>query len=68
MFGVTMAFNVPLNDALAAAGTGASGTGSIWVRYLNDWTLWNHVRMIASAAASALFIAAIASRQATCVA
>lgn len=40
-FGVTMALNVPLNDALAAdAGT--------WERYLTQWTLWNHVRTSAA--------------------
>jgi uncharacterized membrane protein len=62
MFVVTMVFNVPLNDALAAVDPANPTGGSIWARYLSDWTAWNHVRTIASTAASALFIAAIAVR------
>jgi uncharacterized membrane protein len=54
MFLVTMFFNVPLNNALASAGS------ETWVRYLTRWTRWNHVRTLASMGAAALFIAAIA--------
>ncbi len=62
MFVVTAVFNVPLNDALAAVDpSGAEGL-SVWARYLRNWTLWNHVRTVASTAACALFIAAIAAR------
>src|SRR5215469_4058099 len=44
MFAITAIFNVPLNDALAAADpTGAQGA-ALWARYLEDWTFWNHVR------------------------
>ena len=49
MFVVTMVFNVPLNDALAAADTSSPEAASLWARYLKDWTFWNHVRMAASA-------------------
>jgi uncharacterized membrane protein len=62
MFVVTMVCNVPLNNALAAADPAAAGTAPLWARYLKDWTMWNHVRTIASTAATALFIAAIAAR------
>jgi uncharacterized membrane protein len=62
MFIVTMVFNVPLNDALAAVDPSSTEATSLWKRYLKDWTLWNHVRTIASTAAFALFIAAIAAR------
>jgi uncharacterized membrane protein len=62
MFVVTMVCNVPLNNALAAADPAATGTAPLWARYLKDWTMWNHVRTIASTAAAALFIAAIAAR------
>jgi uncharacterized membrane protein len=58
MFVVTMVFNVPLNNALAADPSATP----LWARYLKDWTFWNHVRTVSSLAASALFIAAIASR------
>jgi len=56
-FGMTMAFNVPLNTALARAAP--EQQGDLWARYLTVWTAWNTVRTIASAAASALFVAAL---------
>ncbi len=59
MFGVTMAFNVPLNNTLAKVGAGE--VDAVWPHYLDVWTRWNHVRTLASAAASALFIAALAA-------
>jgi uncharacterized membrane protein len=60
---VTIAFNVPLNEALALVSDLPSAIvkpdspeGAIlWARYLTDWTFWNHVRTIASLAAAALF-------------
>ena len=58
-FLVTMLFNVPLNDALAAASADSSEGASLWSRYLTDWTNWNHVRTIAALAATALFILAL---------
>jgi uncharacterized membrane protein len=62
MFLCTVIFNVPLNNALAAVDPASAEAASLWARYLNDWTLWNHVRTISSTAACALFIAAIAAR------
>lgn len=51
---VTIGFNVPRNDALAAVDP-ASGDGArLWAEYLRSWTSWNHVRTIASLAAAAL--------------
>jgi len=40
--GVTMAFNVPLNNRLAAAAAGEAG--SAWPAYVVVWLRWNHVR------------------------
>jgi uncharacterized membrane protein len=62
MCGVTMVLNVPLNDALAAVDPNSAAAATLWTRYVSDWTFWNHVRTIASTAASALFIVAIAAR------
>jgi len=62
MFVVTMIFNVPLNNALAAVDPSSADAASLWARYLKDWTFWNHVRTIACTGASALFIAAIAAK------
>lgn len=62
MFVVTAVFNVPLNNALAAAQPASSEAATLWAQYLSDWTWWNHVRTITSTLAFALFIAAIAAR------
>jgi uncharacterized membrane protein len=59
MFACTMAFNVPLNNALQGAGP---EQGRVWERYLRDWTRWNHVRTVASLVATALFVIALAYR------
>ena len=56
MFAVTMAVNVPLNDALAAADPSTAQGAALWTRYVHDWTMWNHVRTVASAAACVCFI------------
>lgn len=56
MFVVTMAFNVPLNDALAVQASRGVDGAEVWARYLSDWTFWNHVRTIASLGASILFV------------
>ena len=60
--GVTMGGNVPLNDALAAVQVGSADGATLWARYLQDWTFWNHVRTAASAGAGALYVAALAIR------
>jgi len=62
MFACTVAFNVPLNNALMAVDPASAGGMELWARYLRDWTLWNHARTIASTVAMVLFMAAIASR------
>ena len=62
MFIVTMVFNVPLNNALAAADPASPAATPLWTRYLKEWTFWNHVRTVACIVASALFVATIAAR------
>ncbi|KGB52194.1 putative integral membrane protein [Sphingopyxis sp. LC81] len=56
--GVTMALNVPLNNALAATPVGTPEGAALWTRYLKDWTFWNSVRTAAGFAAAILFVAA----------
>lgn len=56
---VTIAYNVPLNNRLAATGAHDPAAGDVWMRYLSTWTAWNHVRTGASLAASACFMAAL---------
>ena len=55
---VTMIWNVPLNNEIDRADPGADD-GKLWARYLDRWTKWNHVRSLASLAASGLFIIAL---------
>ena len=56
---VTMAFNVPLNNKLAATGAKSAEGASVWKTYLSAWTAWNHVRTIAGLVACASFILAL---------
>jgi uncharacterized membrane protein len=56
---VTMACNVPLNNALAAAEPASAAGAALWSRYLDRWTAWNHVRTAAALAAAAAFILAL---------
>jgi uncharacterized membrane protein len=56
---VTMVFNVPLNNKLAAASASSKEGASVWNTYLSAWTAWNHVRTIAALAACASFIIAL---------
>jgi uncharacterized membrane protein len=53
-----MAFNVPLNNKLAATGAKSAEGASVWKTYLSAWTAWNHVRTIAALLACASFILA----------
>ena len=57
-FLVTILFNVPMNDALAAAKPDESGA-RLWANYLTNWTLWNHVRTAACLAATVAFSLAL---------
>jgi uncharacterized membrane protein len=49
---VTIAFNVPLNDALAKVEPNSPSGASLWASYLTTWTNWNHLRMISALAAA----------------
>jgi uncharacterized membrane protein len=52
--GVTMAFNVPLNDALASVGAAAAPVE--WPAYVGRWLLWNHVRTAAALVSAVLML------------
>jgi uncharacterized membrane protein len=55
---VTIAVNMPRNDALAAVDPGDANSADLWTRYLAEWTGWNHVRAVGSLAATASFMLA----------
>ena len=50
---VTILFNVPRNDALAAVDPVSAEGAGLWVDYVRSWTAWNHVRTAAAFAAAA---------------
>jgi uncharacterized membrane protein len=57
--GVTIGFNVPLNDALARVEPGSTIGLNLWSSYLTNWTIWNHIRTVSALAAAALFTIAL---------
>jgi uncharacterized membrane protein len=56
---VTIAFNVPLNNALEATALDSAGAGAMWARYMAEWVPWNHVRTLACTASLGCFIMAM---------
>ena len=56
---VTVAFNLPRNDALATVDPEGAQAADRWTRYLAGWTFWNHVRTAGALAASAALIGAL---------
>jgi len=56
-FGVTVLFNVPMNEALAGMEASSDTAHEYWIQtYLPRWTFWNSVRTGASAISSALLL------------
>jgi uncharacterized membrane protein len=51
---VTMAANVPMNDALVAMEPESAPAAEYWPRYVRVWNAWNHLRGAAGLAAAAL--------------
>ncbi|WP_265445815.1 DUF1772 domain-containing protein [Flexivirga meconopsidis] len=60
-FLLTIAYNVPLNDKLAALDPNAGSSVQVWRDYLTNWTNANTVRAALSTAAVGLLIAGVAS-------
>ena len=60
---VTIVFNVPRNNALAAVDPTSAEGANVWATYLTSWTAWNHVRTIAALAAAASFTMALCQRR-----
>lgn len=56
---VTIVFNVPRNDALAAVDPASAESAELWAGYLRSWTAWNHVRTAAALAAGAFLTMAL---------
>lgn len=64
-FVVTIAFNVPLNNRLAALDPGgltAAQAAQEWAAYFRPWTAWNHVRTVAPLVGAVLMLTGIHAR------
>jgi uncharacterized membrane protein len=59
---VTIAANVPLNNALAVVDPHAATAPGSWAHYMRSWTAWNHVRAVASLGATALLTVGLMTR------
>ncbi|MFP3990569.1 anthrone oxygenase family protein [Streptomyces sp. E11-3] len=59
--GVTIAANIPRNDAMAKLDPEAPESAEPWQRFVSEWTAWNHVRGGAALAACAAFVLALAA-------
>ncbi|MEO1705744.1 MAG: anthrone oxygenase family protein [Pseudomonadota bacterium] len=56
-FGVTVFFNVPMNEALAGMDATSAAARDYWMgTYLPRWTFWNTVRTISCALSAALLL------------
>jgi uncharacterized membrane protein len=56
-FGVTVFFNVPMNEALAGMDLSSQSTRQYWTStYLPRWTFWNTVRAMACGLSAALLL------------
>ena len=56
---VTMVFNVPRNDALAAVEADTANAANLWPRFDAGWIAWNQVRTAANLSAAASLIIAL---------
>lgn len=59
-FGLTIVANVPRNERLARLTPSAPEAAVYWPAYVREWTLCNHVRTVASAAAALVYVLALA--------
>lgn len=56
-FGVTVFFNVPMNDALGGLDADSEAARAYWTgTYLPRWTFWNSIRTVASVMSAALLL------------
>jgi uncharacterized membrane protein len=60
VFGVTVAFNVPMNDDLDLLDPADPANRVKMRTYIDDWSMWNDVRTVASLVAFAMFAVALA--------
>ncbi len=59
VFGLPLVANVPRNNALARLDPGAREAAAYWPTYVREWSVWNHARTVASAAATVAYVLAL---------
>jgi uncharacterized membrane protein len=60
-FGVTVFFNVPMNETLAGMEAPSDATLDYWTRtYLPRWSFWNTIRTVACGMSAALLLFSLA--------
>jgi uncharacterized membrane protein len=59
---VTIAGNVPLNNALEAVDANGAEAEAMWRRYMQRWLPWNHVRTVSCTISMGLLIDAIVTQ------
>jgi uncharacterized membrane protein len=62
VFGVTVVFNVPMNDDLDLLDPANPANRAKMDTYIEDWSMWNDVRTIAALVAFAMFATALGIR------
>jgi len=62
MLVVTMAANVPLNEALDRADPNGAGAMAAWGHFYQPWMAWNHVRTVACTLSMGLLVWSIAEQ------
>ncbi|MBL4907636.1 MAG: DUF1772 domain-containing protein [Sneathiella sp.] len=59
VFGVSLIFNVPMNNHLDTKGHSSPEAATYWTTiYFPQWTFWNYVRALASAGSAICFLIA----------
>lgn len=62
-FGVTVAFNVPLNDDLARLDPVNAANAPLMTHYIEDWLAGNHLRTLTSLLAALVLAASLVSER-----
>jgi uncharacterized membrane protein len=62
VIGLTLAYHVPRNNALAKIDPASPGAEQHWARYATDWTGRNHLRALSSLAAALVLAITLANQ------
>jgi len=62
VIGLTLAYHVPRNNALAKVDPASPGAEQHWARYVTDWTGRNHLRTLSSLVAAVALAVTVANQ------